>query len=384
MIPRSLFVLTIFSSHPVAHAEPAGPRECAARLLTRVFSPTLTDHGKVLTAKDLREWLLKQAKEGVRPKTIPGRLGKFLIYPTMGPLHLIAIATEIGVNRGKKELWRVPFEYLKKDGLTAVGYITTFQLLDGSPISAAEFYLLPKNENLSYLSETETPERTDGLRVYIDAVPEDNVLNGYGEIDFEGRFKKGSGVYIHPKNTRDMIEKLAELNKKTGKTIAQVEILGHGGPGVLELGKDILDQNKLNLLHEGPEVSFSKNAEIRFQSCFLGANLKCNLGKPGEDFIRGFGEKLLKNGGTVTASNRVIYVMNFSHEQSHYQTPWHETAMNLFLQPLEAVGIVATNAMIETREPWRRVEIPPSSDPAQIILHQKTQADSPKNLKIGL
>jgi len=80
-------------------------------------------------------------------------------------------------------------------------------VIGGTPVSAALFYLLPKNENIDYMKETETPDRTDGLRVYVDAIPNDNILHGFGEGDSEERFRKKSGYYLHPANTRDMQDK---------------------------------------------------------------------------------------------------------------------------------------------------------------------------------
>ena len=333
---------------------------CTQRVLTKIFAPTLQDQGRVLTGKDIRTALLDQVKNGFKPKEVAGNLGKFLFYPTVAPLNLFGTAAEVAVKRGKKELWRVPFEYIKKDGLIAAGYITTYQVIGGTPVSAALFYLLPKNENIDYMKETETPDRTDGLRVYVDAIPNDNILHGFGEGDFEERFRKKSGYYLHPANTRDMMEQLAALSEKTGKPIAQMEVLGHGAPGMIELGKDHLGVSTLSLL-DHKKVPFVKDAEIRFQSCFLGANLRCNIGKPGEDFVRGFGEKLMKNGGMVTASNRIIYVMNFSDEQMKSPERWYETAAHLWLEPLEAAMITGTNLMIDTREPYRKVKIPAST-----------------------
>ncbi len=337
----------------------AGIKRCLFSNLQRFLTEKagITDP---VTPEKIKAVIAESIRHGMQPKVIATKTGKFVLYPTIAPLHLISITTRTLTQHGlTKDLVQIPFEYLKQDGTTILGFVLFTQAVEKTPIKAAEYYLLPKNTNGKFEDDTSNTPRSDGTLVYVDAIPDNNSLTGYGESDFNTRFSKRDGAYyVRVSSVSNMMQQLQDLSQQTGKPIGELEILGHGLPGSISIGNEKLTSSKMYKV-DGYGIPFAKDATIRLQSCFLGANFRGPLGKPGEDFMNSLGRSLLNHGGTVIASNHIIYVTDhFPKSAKKYHEPWLETYWDMVLQPLEATIIAAIDALKTSDGSYRKVRIP--------------------------
>jgi len=359
---RSLFIFGFIilagTIHPLTPAQ-ASPSSCAKDFIGKLVLGPDSSRVEPFTAKEIRAAIKASIKKGLKPKVLLRKAGKFLIYPSIAPHKLYSTVTEQSAKGGWKGLARVPLEYLRKDGLTALGYVAFYQAVGGTPIEVINFYGFSKNENGDFERDTAIPERKDGITVYVDGVQDANGLAGYGEKDFKLRFEKREGaVYIHARDSKDMMEQIKKATADAGKPVAELEILGHGLPGTIKIGGSTLNSNSLSLV-EGYSVPFAKDALIRVQSCYLGANLKGDLGKPGETFMNGLGTRLLNQGGKVVASNRIVYVTeNFTEQDQKTPKGGFERAVEVYAQPLELLMHAGFEAALDLDEPYREVVIP--------------------------
>jgi hypothetical protein len=313
-----------------------------------------------LTPKAIQAAITESLRAGMRPKVVLTDAGKFIFYPTLAPLRILSIAAKTLKKHGlKKGLVRVPFEYIKQDGTTVLGFALFTQLNGGTPIQVAEYFLFPTNRNGNFEEDTKTAPRTDGILVYVDAVPDHNILAGYGKSDFDVRFSdRDDAYYIHTKNVSDMMRQLRSLSLKIGQPIAELEILGHGFPGLIGIGDEPLASENMDKV-SGNQIPFAKNATIRLQSCLVGANSKISSGKVGDKFMSVFGSTLLNHGGTVIASNHVILVTDhFPKNAQKYHEPWMESYRNMALEPLEAAMLASIEILKTDDGRYRKVRIP--------------------------
>ncbi len=276
-------------------------------------------------------------RNGIQPRTIVSKAAKFTFYPVVAPSTLMDASFDALSKHGLKGgIMRVPFEYLRRDGVTLVGFVLFYENVGGSPVAAFKFYVLPNVENREFQEATARPPRTDGILVYVDAVPDNNALTGYGASDFSIRFGEREGAhYLRVTDVSNMMVQLRELSERTGRPIAELEILGHGMPGSIEIGSQQLSASSMKAV-QGSAIPFAKDATIRLQSCLLGANFRGPLGQPGETFMKGLGDALLNEGGEVMASNHVIYVTDhFPKSARTTERSWGETFSRMAMEPLD-------------------------------------------------
>ncbi len=357
---RKVPILILIAFQILPSGANASPRDCAREVLGKLALGREKVAGAAPTGKQIQDAIKESIRKGLKPKVVLLKAGKFFFYPTVMPNRILDTAAKLVAEKGWKGLASVPFEYIRKDGLTAVGFAVFYKTLEGTPIEMADFHFFTKNENGEFLRDTAVPERKDGITVYVDGVPEGNVLYGYGEKDFRTRFEKRDGaVYIHAKDPKDMMKQMEWASAKAGKPIAELEILGHGMPGMMEIGGETLNSESLPSL-EGRVVPFAKDALIRIQSCKLGANYRFGLGKPGENFMNGLGTRLLNEGGKVVASNRIIYVTgNFSEKDQKTPDTWVERVVDIYSEPFSFLTHAAFEVLLEQQDPYREVAIPP-------------------------
>jgi hypothetical protein len=313
-----------------------------------------------LTSKAIQAAIAKSLRGGIRPTEVVAKFGKFIFYPSIAPVRILYITGQTLKQHGlKKGLTRVPFEYIRKDGTTVLGFALFTQLADGTPLHVAEFLLPPTNRNGDFEEDTKVAPRADGILVYVDAMPDDNAFAGYGKNDFNERFfYRDDTYYVHAKNVSDMMHQIRNLTLSTGRPIAELEIFSHGLPGSVSIGHEkftAADMSKIG----GFQVPFAKDATIRFQSCLVGANFKGALGNRGENFMNDFGRSLLTHGGTVVASNHIILVIDHLPRTPHKNhKPWTQSFWEKFKEPQEA-AIVAGIEVLKTDDGrYRKVRIP--------------------------
>ncbi|MBI3544396.1 MAG: hypothetical protein HY075_14080 [Deltaproteobacteria bacterium] len=367
-IPRFLALVVVAqllaaSCQPIFAGEIATgrPKNCVPKIAELLLTGKL-DPDMPLTAERARQTLKDATRRGLKPRVIAAKVGKFLVYPTLAPYRLWKTFSDVHGIVGQRTALAFPLEYVRRDGLTVVGFLIFLAVAPGSPLEMLEFYLLPKNKNDDFEKDTAVPPRSDGILVYVDAVPDDNELAGYGENDFKLRFKPRDGAYyIHATGIENMMSQLAALSRGTGKPIAELEILAHGMPGEMSIGGETLSVWRAGSLGSRVEgLRFAKDATIRLQSCFVGANFESTTGKSGENFMTELGRSLLTDGGTVIASNRIIYVTDHfpsAVQRNHKSLP--EAYFDKAMVPLEAVIRVGLSAFETGNEPYRRVAIPP-------------------------
>lgn len=282
----------------------------------------------VASVPGLREQIFNIARR--YPIQIAKEAGTFIFYPAVAPVRILDVVAETVLENRKAAVW-IPFEYVKKDGIRIAGVAVTYAVFGGSPSEVATYFIFPHNLASDFQSQLDNSERTDGITIYVDGVPEQDTLAGFGEADFQRRFsQQQNAFYIHPRSASEMMGQIQAIAENTGKPIARLEILGHGSPGKIQIGSSSVSAANSSLfsLLKG---KFAPKREVRFQSCSLGASfLDARLG---EDFLKAIGSSALDQGGSVFASNHTVYVDQPF--EPKYRKPAAERAFEELLSPLQ-------------------------------------------------
>jgi hypothetical protein len=146
------------------------------------------------------------------------------------------------------------------------------------------------------------PERV----LYVDAIPEGDRLEGFAEFYFQKQYQPLADkdkVFLKVASLDGLVESLQALQARQ-ETFDRIEIMGHGSPGKIHIGKDELSEKNLAKLNEAKIQIAKPAAELRMVSCSMGAINP--LGGNGEQLLAGLGTSLLPEGGTAFAATKDI------------------------------------------------------------------------------
>lgn len=139
--------------------------------------------------------------------------------------------------------------------------------------------------------------------LYVNLVSsKDKIVHGIVKGDFRERYSSNKNwVYIEVDNLKRFKEAIDSY--LVSDTYGELLLFGHGGPFSILIGNEVLTKRKLKKLKI--EGSLAKNGKIFIYGCAVGQSSMYQFGEP---FVRNLGRTLLKKGGTVLASTRLITI----------------------------------------------------------------------------
>lgn len=146
-----------------------------------------------------------------------------MFYPTIAPFRLVKFIDKMT----SKNFTKIPFEFIKQDGAYIAGYAVLIET------ELHPLMLLEKTGWIMKEFSAKTKSKSDEVVVYIDGVPKDNDLYGFGKYyDFKTRVLKESSraFFYRPGKLADIETELKRISREQGK-IGRLEILGHGVSG---------------------------------------------------------------------------------------------------------------------------------------------------------
>lgn len=204
--------------------------------------------------------------------------------------------------KGKKIIvWKTPLEVAQgagKEALLLTGY-TMLVLNEADPVSLTNKVIAPPvalSQLQSYVEEN--LELPPGPHLVVDGVPKGNVLDGVIEADLETRrTPERKHYYQHVDKIEGIVEALQSAKDISGgKPVAYLEIMGHGAPGTMQIGKDLLNDSTVSRLQA--RGLMAPGATIKLVSCQVGRDFT----DEGSLFMAQLGHNLLDRGGHVVGS----------------------------------------------------------------------------------
>ncbi len=284
---------------------------------------------------------------------IIGGAAKLMFYPTVAPFSVFkAIDKALAQNNGFKNFYKIPFEYIKQDGGYLLGYATLIQT------QLHPLMLFEKQATISFDEFTnKTDKKNSGITVYMDGIPNDNDLYGFGEYDFKSRvkLKSGQAIYYRPKDVADIKITLEKISREYGK-ISRLELLGHGISGLMQINNSSLNSDSIKNLKL--TNVFNKNGEIKLISCLVGSNNTTN--HTGENFMYDLGKAFLSEGGRVVAATKIISVNhhNFPEDKRKYDPTIMESYWKHFSYPFKMAILLGMELFANDKSDIRTVTIP--------------------------
>ena len=286
------------------------------------------------------------------------QLGKVYFYPLVAPFSLTKTFYKDLKTYGVMGALKAPFHFIADDGwyvagwvgavATQVGIIYSFDYTFQSADFVQETILDPENDR-------------DKNLVWIDGNGDDAGWSKVDRMDFDKLNDFTKKEFIKVEDLSDFEEKISNHAEKNGK-ISTLILGGHGFPGKIQVGEDILSLENLDSIKL--ENIFNPNAKIIMNSCLTG-NDSIDLGS---EFMKRLGNSWLQEGGEVIAAKKVLFNWPSKEvfqaiEEAENKTPFIEKALNSYLEYGFANAIISflslEQALSGNKENIRRVKIKP-------------------------
>lgn len=236
---------------------------------------TLEAVRSIVKAENALQTTKGQAIRALNP--ISAETLKATVYPVLGPIKLVRKA----IGTDPRELYRVPFELIREDGVTITAVLTAWYLHGKIGIEQTEFDL-----------QTSEFDKDLGEKpyVFVDLLGLDDRLERVPEFDFHLKYAKYPNThFVSAGNLNSMEAQLEAIREKVGP-IGGLIIYDHGSPGSIE---SLELPNTPNRARKG---LFSKGAMIKLNNCLTGN------GEKDHRFVESLGRHFLDQGGTVYSS----------------------------------------------------------------------------------
>lgn len=192
--------------------------------------------------------------------------------------------------------------------------------------------------------------------LYINMIDDKDSLGGFGQTDFQHRYGSSEqNQFLHVKDAKDLVEKLKALPQDS--SFDRIEIMAHGNPGKLKVGREIIAIEALESLKTAGLKFAAPGADLRFISCAVAG------GKPldrtvGERFVKEMGQALLPEGGSVFAATRYV----LAQKMPAVRVMQHAAGVGVISDLVMRVPMAFTLNMAQSKNAFVRIDISKSSE----------------------